>query len=84
MHRREERGREAGCYGGRMKLSSILSILLALIVALVLAWLVLSKEGGCDRTPDEDPRPACKPGDKDCANVDAPAPTPTPPIGGKK
>lgn len=66
-----------------MKLSTILSILAALLLVLLLGLLLLSKEGGCDRdVPDEDPEPACKPGDKTC-KVDEPAPPPAPPpIGG--
>lgn len=42
---------------------------LAALAALVLAWFVLSREGGCDRTPpdDDEPVPAdCKPGQKEC------------------
>lgn len=67
-----------------MKLSTIISIILALLAALVLALLVFAKEGGCDRdVPDEDPRPACKPGDETC-KAGKPAPPGTPPIGGAK
>ena len=56
--------------------------LLALLVALVLLWLALSKQGGCDRdVPDDDPEPACQPGDKEC-KVGAPATPTPPPIGG--
>lgn len=63
-------------------LASRLAALLALLAALVLAYLLLSKQGGCDRdVPDEDPEPACKPGDKEC-KVDAPATPTPPPIGG--
>lgn len=65
-----------------MKLSTILSILAALLLALMLAFLLLSKEGGCDRDDDGgEPEPACKAGDKSC-KVDEPAPLPAPPIGG--
>ena len=63
-----------------MKLASWLLILLTLLASLVVAMLLLSNEGGCDRTPDDDDgEPACKPGD-DC-KVDAPAPPSTPPVG---
>jgi len=65
------------------RITATLLALLALLAALVLAWLVLSKEGGCDRdVPDEDPEPACKPTDEKC-NVGKPAPADPPPIGGK-
>lgn len=66
-----------------MKLSTILKLLAALLLVLLLAFLALSKEGGCDRdVPDEDPEPACKAGDNTC-KVDEPAPPPAPPpIGG--
>lgn len=36
-----------------MKLASWLLILLTLLASLVVAMLLLSKEGGCDRTPDD-------------------------------
>ena len=50
---------------------SRIMMLLALLLALALAWLALTKEGGCDRDPDEDPRPAgCKPGDTKCMAAD--------------
>ena len=64
-----------------MKLASWLLILLTLLASLVVAMLLLSNEGGCDRTPDDDDgEPACKPGDDTC-KVDAPAPPSTPPVG---
>lgn len=63
---------------------SILAALLALLAALVLAWVVFLREGGgCREVPDEDPEPACKPGDKEC-HAGQPAPTTPPPIGGAR
>lgn len=43
-------------------------ISIAVLAALALAWLLLAREGGCDRTPpdDDEPVPACRPGDKEC------------------
>ncbi len=68
-----------------MSIRTILWALAALLASLLLAWVLLAKEGGCDRSdvPDEDPEPACKPDDKTC-KVDEPAPPPAPPpIGGQ-
>lgn len=63
-------------------LASRLAALLALLAALVLAYLLLFKQGGCDRdVPDDDPEPAgCKPTDKECKVGKPSTPTP-PPIG---
>ena len=65
-----------------MNILSRLAVLLALLAALILGYLLLFKQGGCDRddVPDEDPEPACKAGDKDC-KVGKPAPSTPPPIG---
>lgn len=70
-----------------MSIRTILGALAALLASLLIAWVLLAKEGGCDRSdvPDEDPEPAgnCKPTDEKC-KVDEPAPPPAPPpIGGQ-
>ena len=64
-----------------MKLASKLALLLAFLLALVLGWLVVTTDGCFRDDPIDDPRPACKPGDKECP-VDAPAEPKPPPIGG--
>lgn len=67
------------------RITSIIAALLALLAALVLAWVVLSKEGGCDRdVPDEDPEPACKPADETCKVGEPAPPDQPPPIGGAR
>jgi len=64
-----------------MNILSRLAVLLALLAALILGYLLLFKQGGCDRdVPDEDPEPACQPTDKEC-KVGKPAPSTPPPIG---
>ncbi len=64
-----------------MKLASKLALLFAFLLALVLGWLVMKTDGCFRDDPIDDPRPACKPGDKECP-VDAPAEPKPPPIGG--
>jgi len=65
-----------------MNILSRLAVLLALLAALILGYLLLFRQGGCDRddVPDEDPEPACQPTDKEC-KVGKPAPSTPPPIG---
>lgn len=64
-----------------MKLFDRIILLLNFLLSLLIAAFLLSKEGGCDRTPDDDDgEPACKAGDDTC-KVDAPAPPSTPPVG---
>lgn len=49
----------------------------ALGATLAITAVMLAREGGCDRAPpdDDEPVPACKPGDKECpVVVDPPAP----------
>lgn len=66
-----------------MNILSRLAALLALLAVLILGYLLLFKQGGCDRddVPDEDPEPACKAGDMDC-KVGAPSTPLPPPIAG--
>ena len=47
-----------------MNILSRLAALLALLAVLILGYLLLFKQGGCDRddVPDEDPEPACSRG----------------------
>jgi hypothetical protein len=44
----------------------------AVLAALALAWMLLARDGGCDRTPpdDDEPVPACKPTDKECLGAE--------------
>ena len=64
------------------RLRWVLSVVLAALAALVLAWLVVSREGGCDRDPppddDDGMEPACKPGDKECYGAAPPRDLPAP------
>jgi len=50
-------------------------VIAALILVGSLVALLIVREGGCDRTPDdEEPEPACSPTDKTCKAAEGPAP----------
>ena len=54
--------------------------LLAAVVA-ALAAVMLSRDGtGCRPPPDDEPEPACEPGDNTC-KAGEPAPAPSKPVG---
>jgi len=51
------------------------AVIAALILVGSLVALLIVREGGCDRTPDdEEPEPACSPTDKTCKAAEGPAP----------
>jgi hypothetical protein len=51
------------------------AVIAALILFGSLAAVLVVREGGCDRTPDDEPEPACDPTDKTCKAAEGPAPT---------
>lgn len=56
----------------------VLPVVLAIVAILALVAVDITRQGGCDRDPppdDDEPVPACRPGDKECYGAEPGRPT---------